>query len=343
MSKPLKLNVEELKNGLNQVKPALANKEFIEVITHFLFTEQKIIAYNDKICISYPYKHFTKTFSVKATDFLNILKSIKTKNILCGFIKNRLVLKSSDTEAKISINTEDMSIKDMYEKLDVDNLNFIDLNDSDTFKQGLNFCRFSVSKDVTNRNLYCVSVQKDCIISADNMRVSKFNTDEKIKPFLIPGSAVNDLQNYEFDQIAVEDNWVHFKNDDGLIFSSRLVDGDYPDLSQFFKIEETKKITVPIELKQLLQEAAVMAEGESDTKKEVEICLENGILSCTGKKEIGYIKKKMKIDYSGEKINFQINPYFLSQILDKSQEIRLTKNIAYFTSDNFIHLIAISS
>lgn len=339
----LKLNAENLKRSLDEVRPALSNKDFIEIMTHFLFTEDKIIAYNDKICISYPYKKFNKTFSIKATDFLNIIKTIKDKNILYMFKKDSLLLKTKDTEAKISINTHDMKIKEMYDQLDIDNIEFIKLKDADKFKQGLKLCRYSVAKDVTNRNLYCLNVNKDCIQSADNSRASKFGIKESLNSFLIPGSAVNDLVNYPFEEISLQENWVHFRSSTGLVFSARLVDGDYPDITPFFKIPETKDIKLPSELKSILEQVAVMAEGEVETKKEVEILLADDILTCTSKKEIGYLKKKMSIDYKGEAIKFQINPFFLSQILDKIQTVKLSENVAYFVSDNFIHLIAIAN
>ncbi len=338
----LKINTQNLLNALQAVKPGLANKEFVETTTHYLFTDNKIITYNDKICISYPCDYFTNTFSVKAKDFFNIIKTIKDETFACKITKGRLLLKSKDTEAGININVDDFLVKDMYDELGVDDLEFQPLNNAEDFKRGLELCRFSTSKDATHGYFYCVSVGENSICSSDNYRASYYKTKDNVGTFLVPASAVNELVNYSFNEICIDDNWVHFRNDDGLIFSSRLVEGEYPDFKDMLNdLKEEKEIILPEKLKNLLDEISVMAKGETDVEKSAEIVIENKVLTCKAQKDIGYLKKKMPIDYKGTKIYIQINPTFLQQILSKSNNLYLTDKGALFVSDSFKHMIAI--
>jgi DNA polymerase III sliding clamp (beta) subunit (PCNA family) len=347
-SNTFKLNTQNLKDALEKVKPGLANKEFIETTTHYLFYQNKIITYNDKICISFnldffPISFAEKIFSVKAKDFYNIIKTIKSSEFTCKVSDKTFKIKSTDTEASININTEDMSVKNMYDDLYNPQPKFKALENAEDFMKALSLCRFSASKDATNQNLYCVSVTKDRICSADNYRASYYNIEENIPSFLIPATSVNELINYNVGKICVMDNWVHFETDENLRFSSRLVAGDYPDLSPMFEKKKSQKIILPSELSSILSEVSVMSQGDTDFEKEVDIHIENNVLSCTSKKDIGWLKKKMKIDSHNKDFSFQINPVFLAQILNKSDQIEITDNIAYFATDKFSHLIAISS
>ena len=337
----LKINTQNLLTALETVNPALAQKEFVETTTHYFFTNEKLITYNDKICISYPYTRFNKTFSIKAKDFYNIIKTIKSKFFICKISNTDFLLNSEDTDAKISINTDDLFVKEMYESLNINDLEFDTLNDPDSFIKGLDFCRFSASKDATNQNFYCVSVDSKKICSSDNYRMSFYKIKELIPNFLIPATSVNELVNFSFNQLCVVKNWVHFKNENGLVFSSRLVSGNYPDLTELLaKKIDTKKIELPKELKNLIADVSLMAKGDTEVDKNVDITLDNNILTCTSKKEIGWLTKKMPINYTGDKLMFQINPTFLSQILNKVNTIELTDKLAFFFTDNFTHLIA---
>lgn len=338
----LKINTQNLKDALEKVNPGLATKEFVETTTHYLFSNNKIITYNDKICISYPFDQFNKIFSVKAKDFYNIIKTIKSSEFSCKITDKSLKIKSKDTEASININTENLTVKSMYDDLNINNLKFKKLNDSDSFIKGLSLCRFSTSKDATNQNFYCVSVTNDYICSSDNYRASFYEIKEKINGFLIPATSVNELIKYDFDNISVENNWVHFKNEDDLIFSSRLVDGNYPDLKKLFDIKSGVEIVLPKKLKEILNEVSIISQSESDLEKMVDIEIKDNVLMCTSSKDIAWMTKKIKTKQNSQNIRFQINPVFLSQILDKIDNIELSQNLIYFSAPNFNHFIAIA-
>lgn len=340
--KPLKINTEEILNALSAVRPGLASKEFVETTTHYLFSDDKIITFNGKICISYPCNYFNDVFTIKAKDFYNVIKTIKDDQFSCKITNSRLMLKSKDTEAGIKINKDDMQVKEMYDELGIDDLEFQKLNDAEEFKKGLNLCRFSTSKDATYGFFYCLSVNKDHICSSDNYRASYFEIDEDIEPFLIPATSVNELVNYDFNEICIDNNWVHFRNEDGLIFSSGLIDGEYPDFKDMLlNSKKETEVSLPKELKDILDQVAVMSKGETDVEKKVAILIENGILTCKSEKDIGYLKKKIKTKYKGDTVSFSINPIFLQQILTKTNKFFLTDKGALFSTDNFTHLLAI--
>ena len=52
----MKIKKLELINILQRVKPGLAKRDVIEQFTHFIFTGESVITYNDEICISHPLK-----------------------------------------------------------------------------------------------------------------------------------------------------------------------------------------------------------------------------------------------------------------------------------------------
>ena len=52
----MKIEREELLKVLSAIRPGLAKKDIVEQATHFIFTGQEVLTYNDQICISYPFE-----------------------------------------------------------------------------------------------------------------------------------------------------------------------------------------------------------------------------------------------------------------------------------------------
>ena len=92
--KKMKINKETLKQALEIVKPGLANKEIMEQSTSFAFIDDKVVTYNDEICISHPVPDIGIKGVIKAEEMYNFLGKVKTEEITVTQEENEIVLKS---------------------------------------------------------------------------------------------------------------------------------------------------------------------------------------------------------------------------------------------------------
>ncbi len=76
----MKINKESFLKVLNMVAPALSEKAMIEGTDRFIFTGNKIVTYNDRICIFVPFK-FDWKCSLPAKELKGIISAIKEDEI----------------------------------------------------------------------------------------------------------------------------------------------------------------------------------------------------------------------------------------------------------------------
>lgn len=189
----MKIQRDDFKSILNVVKPGLAKKEILEQTTHFVFTGEEVFTYNDKICISHPFKT-DFSCSVVADDLIRILNGMKSEELEIFCKDNQLQIKGgkergglvSYPEGQINALVSSLGIKDLLKK----RWSFLPKG----FSKGLSLCIFSASKDITHGVLSGILVRDDSIISMDDLRISRYTLDESVpNAFIIPGSSAAEL------------------------------------------------------------------------------------------------------------------------------------------------------
>ena len=333
----MKIDRQELLKALSALRPGLAKKDIVEQATHFVFIKDKIITYNDQICIMYPFDTGFEC-SVKADEFYKILSSMTDAEVELISEENKLILNSGSVKSGFTAST-DRYVIELVEQMDIPG-EWIRLPGD--FIEGLSFCIFSVSKDVSRRILSCINVSGDQIVSSDDNRISQYTMASPVEDsLLIQGSAVLELIKFEIKEYARGQSWIYFKTEDGVVFASRVIEGEYPDASEFFDFEFTR-FRLPDNLKQAVEMVSIFAEGDFDIDKKIEVIVKDGKIKCKGEKEIGWAETEADIKLKSEEaIKFAINPIFFSQILDHTTTICCGKDRAMFTTKNFKHLLSL--
>ncbi len=349
----MQVSKEELLKVLIAVKPGIAAKDFIEQATHAIFTGEEIATYNDSISIIYPYKT-DFACSVSGEEFYKIVASIKEDTLDLTVEDNQMRIKSKKTKAGLStIVGENAKVEKLVVRIKetVSARRFWKSLPAD-FLNGVYLCMFNASRDMTTGVRCCVAVKDDRIYSVDNIRISRFIMQGKVNEMLIPARSAMELVKYKVTKYGISDGWIHFKTDDEVMFNCRTMIGDYPSIDHFFR-EPQNEITIPMEMQEVMKAAAVIAEGDVDIAKIVEVTIDKGEITCRsedkGKK---WMEKTVDLEnYKGRKIVFWVNPTFFSQVLDKSTSLFLVTreefpdeefpDKAIFTSGSFQHIIAL--
>jgi len=333
----MKLNRQEFIDILSTLKPALAKKDIIEQATHFVFTGKEIVTYNDKICIRYPLETTFK-LSVKAEEFYKVISNIKEEEIELDFNSKELLVSSNSVKSGFVIS-EDEKIEELvgtigepskWHKLPED------------FLEGVSMCMFSASKNQTQGIFCCINIKDDVIIACDNDNgiASQYFLDDKMKEsFLIPAISVAELIKLNVVEYGMKESWISFRTENKVVFSSRIEKGDYADISKFFEFEFIR-FRLPDKFKELVDTSCILADGDFDVDKEIDVVIDEGKISCKGQRdEVGWIEAECDIKAKSKKVEFVINPLLLSKILYFSNVICCGENRGMFTSKKFKHLI----
>lgn len=334
----MQIDKKELLEGLVTVRPGLAKSDIIEQSTHFIFTGNDVVTYNDRVCVLFPFKT-DFTCSAKAEELYKILSSISEDSVEIKVDGKQMKFISKGTKAGLTVSF-DQKLVDVVKSLDVDNLDWFDLPSD--FIKGIKMCIFSASRDVSQGYLACIGILKDRVVSSDNIRLSRYVLDGSIsEDVLIPSSCAEDLCRFDVSRYALTDSWIHFEDENGVVFSVRRVIDTYPDIDDYFDVSGGVELNIPSQVKDVIESMLIMVEGQSLVDKTISITVENNEMVLSSEKIIGWIEKHVNINYTGEKLSFLVNPILFMQILEKLTKMTVLDGRAFLTSGSFSHIMAL--
>uniref|UniRef100_A0A6M3KXF5 DNA polymerase n=1 Tax=viral metagenome TaxID=1070528 RepID=A0A6M3KXF5_9ZZZZ len=337
----IKIKRAEFLSVLEKLKPIIEDSN--EFGSNFYFYNNKIFVFSNEICIFYPFVfingegNFPNCF-LSADKLIDILPVISDT---LDIKKDSINFKSKSVIGKLKINPIPNEM--------IDIIKFFDLNKIEkdkwlklpkNFVEGISLCLFSVAKSSPVLYLKCINVNEDKIISSDNLRVSRFKIDTIKDNFLILNNSASEIIKYNIIEYQLSSPWFYFRTKEGILICLRRINEKYRDTDNFFDSFKGKNIILPKGLKETIDKAAILAEGDSYLDKEINIIIEDNKIKCIGENNMGLIEAILPIE-SKVKINFSINPIFFSSILNLSSYMTVGSDRILFKSKNFEHLIAL--
>lgn len=333
---------QELLKALEAVKPGLASKEMIEQTTSFAFMENRVVTFNDEVSVFYPID-IGITGAVRAEEFYSLLNKIRTKKddaIELIQKENEIRVVGKKITAGIKLQSEINLPLDEVDEVD-DKWNLVPKE----LMNALKLCVFSASKDMSRPILTCLCCDKtnEAVYASDSYRVAKASVPKLKQSFTIPASIINELTKYNFSHYQVKPNWIHFKGEDGILFSFRTVDGKFPvEACEENLHVKGDEITFPSEMKEILERSEIFAKRESALDQEIQVNIKGKRLTISGQSEYGWIKEKASIqNTAAREINLIINPVFLQQILSETTDCVIGEQLILFSSETFKHAIVL--
>jgi hypothetical protein len=338
----MKIKKDLLVEKLALVKPGLSNKDIIEFADSVSFNKNQIITYNDFICIRCPldinikgtvkadrlYAHMNK---VKADKEGYVKISVKGEELLIAAGKSKVGL-PINLDGLVSLDELGKPVK-KWKKLPSD------------FIEGVRLSIFAAGHDMSDPKLTCIHINGTQIQASNGHRAFRYQMESKIKKeFLLPATSAPAILNHPITKYAVTKEWVHFKTKDETIISCRMyADTSFMDTDFLFDIKGVKVI-FPDSLKSIIDNAIIFI-GEDEDDKNIRIAVEKKEIkirseSATG----GWFKEKIKAKSKNE-VSFEINPFFLQDILKTSTTAILSPKIGLlkFESDKWEYSINIAA
>ena len=336
----MKINKNELQTALEKVKPGLAGKELIEQSTSFAFMGDRVVTYNDEISISHPVPNLDVVGAIQATALYAFLSKIKREEIDIEWEEKQIKITAGKAKAglvfeqEIKLPVEEVGDIGKWKKL------------PEGFIDALKFCHQCCSKDMSRPALTCVYINGSTIQATDSYQIVQYTLQKKVptKAFLIPATAVQDLVKYDIVEIAEGTGWYHFKTADGTVFSTRIFDGEFPEVSKFFDFKGTP-IQFPKTALPALERAQIFSKGTFHTNDLAVVVVEvsEGQARFSAKDECGWFEESVKTEYKGEPIRFTTGVEFLINILKQENLCTFGESKIRFKGEKWDHIIAITS
>lgn len=333
----MKINKLELQQALAIVKPGLASKEVLEQTTSFAFINGRVITYNDELSISHPVKGIDFTGVVKAEELYGLLQRLKKEEIEIELVESELRITCGRVKAGLKLATE--IILPIESEIGVIK-KWLDIPDPEEFAKHLFFAMNTCSTDMSQLKLTCVNVTEEGMVQAsDSFRLIQCKGKPMPVPtFLIPASLVNEVLKIDPKQIKLKGPWIHFKNDEGTILSTRRVDDSYVSQEQIDRILENKGSAVlvfPKVIDSMIDRVGQFAKRDFSFDETIDVAIKNGkiTLSAEALQTKSWIKESAAIE-SEQSLNFSMTPSLFTGILKETRQCALSKDMkkATFTS-----------
>jgi DNA polymerase III sliding clamp (beta) subunit (PCNA family) len=333
----MKIEKAKLMKALEIVKPGLASKEMIEQSTSFAFMGGRVVTYNDEISISHPVEDMDMTGAVQAEELYQLLGKLKSKEVNLIIKDNEIRLKSGKARAGITLQEE---IRLPLEELG-DFGDWVEV--PGMLMEAMHFCMFSASTDMSRPVLTCVHVSDTGFVeSCNNFRLTRYELGEPspVGDFLIPVGSVKALVKYHITHMASGQGWIHFKSKDDTIFSCRVFEDEYPDVSGLLGVTG-HTFTFPETLREVLGKAAIFSKREQFLDETVDVSILPGEMKVRSEDIVGWFEEKVPMEWDRDEVKFAINPTFLMDVLQKKAPCVLSKDRLMFQGKDWTHVVAL--
>lgn len=320
----------DLLKALNFVKPATKGKSISEDNSYFFLNNNKVIAYNDQICVQYPFEFGFKAL-VKASDLYKLVTKLKTNEISLVLKDTKVNIRSgrsnihlntiSDSEITSRIKKVNKSLKkSKWEKL------------PNNFLESINICAFSASKNEAQGTLTYINIDGTEVRATNNTQLAIATLNSKVEKMFIKGIAVKDIVSLNPSTYSISKAWIHFKNENNCIFSIRTIEGEFPDTSKIFDSVKSKAVVMPEDILDGINIASIFTDNDNPA---IEVHLEKGKCIILIESENGNYVFESEMKYKGESVRFFIDPEFLLKMLSHSSSIKIDYPVAMIECEGF--------
>lgn len=325
----------------------------------FVFHGGKIFTYNDSIAVSIPLDidglvdegvegavHADEFFKILSKFSADELDFVVTENnswlIKCGKAKVEMTLMNFDFQERLEGVTPD---EESWKAIPED---FID---------GIGTCKMLANKTPMSG----IYFSGKTILSTDGFQINRYSFKDKGETpvFWISDNSSNELLKFpNIKEIQLQKTWVHFKAEDGSIFSIKTLDANKFPVEKIEKLMDTSEpkeddlnATFPAELFEAVDRADAFAMEISDHSA-IRLVLSSDKIEVSAERSSGKYAEKVAWgeDFKAtiEPITMYVDPVMMSFVAKRSLKFYLSKVKTksgkmiprfMFISDNSQHLM----
>lgn len=314
-----KVNREQLLAVLQAVSPGLSPAGVIEQSQCFVFRKGKVYTYNDEEMCYAPCPLEGVEGAVPARPLLQVLEKLKEEEVGIELREGELKVSGKGRAAGVTMSKEVLLPIDKVERPKEWH------KVSDQYGDAVLLayeCAGRSEKDIATA---VVHFAENWVEAFDNYQMLRHRLKTKApKNTIIKAKSAKAAAEMAPHAVAFTDNWMFFRNGNGLVVGCRKYVGEFFDLSSQVKIEGT-----PVNLPKGLAHAADVASTFSSENKDdnvVTVSVKRDELRITARGVSGWYREKTAIKHRGPELSFVISPKVLCQIVEKHNTCLVTKD-----------------
>lgn len=334
----MKVKRETLLAEVESVSPGLSDRGIIEQSSCFVFKDGEVKTFNDEVSCRCP-SSLDVTCAVQAAPLLKVLNRMTEDEIDVEVdeelkIKGRRKSTGIRTDHEITLPLKDVELPEegSWHRL------------PKKFSQAIDMVRDCASKDKSTPRLTCVNIRPHKIETCDNYQVARFDCKTGFSnPVLVKCDAIQHILNRKMRQVAETDNWAHFANDNGLVFSCRRYEEAFPKLDPFFDFSG-QVVELPDKTKIIdAANGARIFSGETEDKENmIRVSIKKGKFRIRGEGDSGWHTEYTKMkNYEGDPITFLIAPDLLIKIAEQHGKCEIGQGRLKVEFDNFSYVTVV--
>lgn len=329
----MRINRASLLAVLESVQPGLTHRDQLEQSSCFGFQDGMVYTLNEEISCrrKSPLKI---SGAVQAKPLLDILRLLHEEDLEVDLEDGFLLVRGKGRKAKIRTQAELlMPLEKVEEASDWKKLH-------EDFSDAVYVAQQCVGKDASNYIATCIHIHPKYIESCDNCQALRFKIKTKVaEPMLVRGSSIKHINGLDMTEFCETDNWIHFRNPTGLMFSCRRDLQAYEPLDSILAVDG-----VPLALPKGLGDAATRSEvfsAENADENEVLVQIMPGKLRITGEGVSGLFTETKKIKYQGEELSFRVGPKMLVELVKRYTECTISEQMLKVEAGKFVYVVAL--
>ena len=319
----MKVDLATLLQKLELVSPALTTKPVLEQSSCFVFSGDKLLAFDGKILIQTdtPLPGISD-MAVGASLLLKLLSKFPDERISVTHKEGELRIRSGrrtagivcDSEVVLPFGAVPVPVESNWEPIDEKTILHL--------KQAV---KATGGDENSQYVLSCVRVRPDSISSSDTHQLYYAKgTTGFMEELLLPSGPLAAVANMNPVNMTQTKDWCYFQLADKTEISVRCVNGRYPNIEDIVRIPGPYVVDLPSALIEMLGRADVMV--ETGDRRHVDVEITEGSLCISARRSEGWYRETEDIVYTGEPIAFMASPSLLKDLLGRSLKVSISQD-----------------
>jgi hypothetical protein len=329
---------EDLLRVLNSVRPGVSIKPTTTQSDCFAFTSGEVITFNDEIACRFS-SGLPNDFegAIPAPPLLALLKDLPDDEVRVEIGEEGMIIRGAGRRTRLirhknlpgdenGMPIESVEKPEKWQKLDPD------------FAEGIRMVAGCAGKGKSD----VVHVHPQWVEASDTFQIGRFELETGVeRSILVAPKSILEMTQLGMTKISITDNWIHFKNPDGLYLSCRADVLEWEDLTEHLKpLKGAHKVVMPKWLAKAAGRVDHITKENAD-KNYLTVTLEPGWAKIRGEGLKGEHSERKQSNYDGDTIAFMIAPGLLSSLIEKHNEFWITKDTLRVATGKFTYVTSL--
>lgn len=307
----MKIERESLLKALETVVPGLASERAAEGANMFQFGDGLVHTFNDETFCQARVS-LDVSASVDSATFLALIRKMPDKEVDVSEADGKLLVSGSRRKAEFVVDSMEMRAPfdaeslDGWEKL------------PDKFSDAASVVSGFASRDASAFPLVCVHLTDRWIEATDDLRIVRWPMKLGLSnPALVRYDTMKGVVGFNPVEVALDDDWLVFRREDGACLGCRRWATEYPDLSKFLDVPGGEKVGLPEEMLGAVERAGIVTDESMDNL--IQVSLRKGKAKVRGLGETARYDEVVDVKYDGPDVTFRTTPANLVSVVKDSK------------------------